>query len=265
MEAALDLGAGLEEAATLLVLILGCLGSTLVHKGSKIKGTKMTDDFEHLQCVALCGCFGDRYRMSIIYKILEQAFIFKYPNNISRHPAACWKVRAFPRHSWEFPRTTWCSRNPFVACYLSLWDAFWTEVRSRWLAQKSYLRGATSLLGPLCTLPHTTHQQSRCRTLLEVPKHSKRKVAMLDATDWSLRIEWGHSTATGCVLSLLLAHCSPAPAQEAPPVTVTPSRWPQAMMWGLILSRQESSFSSPVMTIPAPSSFSHFSGLYKKK
>lgn len=36
MEIPLSPGAGLEEATTLLVLILGCLGSTFVHKDQKI-------------------------------------------------------------------------------------------------------------------------------------------------------------------------------------------------------------------------------------
>lgn len=36
MEVPLSPGAGLEEATTLLVLILGCLGRTFVHKDGKI-------------------------------------------------------------------------------------------------------------------------------------------------------------------------------------------------------------------------------------
>lgn len=128
----------------------------------------MTDDFEHLQCVALCGCFGDRYRMSIIYKILEQAFIFKCPNNISSHPAACWKVRAFPRHSWEFPRTTWCSRNPFVACYLSLWDAFWSP----------FTLAGSKIISPWCHQPlgatlHIATHNSPTEQMQDPPRSPK--------------------------------------------------------------------------------------------
>lgn len=48
MEVVLDLGVGLEEVVILLVLILGCFGSILVYKGSKIKGIKMIVDFEYL-------------------------------------------------------------------------------------------------------------------------------------------------------------------------------------------------------------------------
>lgn len=39
VEVSLGPGAGLEEDATLLVLILGCLGNALIHKDQKIRST----------------------------------------------------------------------------------------------------------------------------------------------------------------------------------------------------------------------------------